>query len=164
MSIYDFVCILVSRAVWLVPMDTAMMIFDLTRSDPLGVNSVTSSTIPLTFNATPWWLCLLPVSCSIDDEADEAPPTSPPLKPPPFVAVNDAPSSPPPSALADIRRVCKFERITELVITFGESFIMLKMAGVSPLAEDGIILPSKLGTWLDGGRLLSLGARDVGES
>jgi hypothetical protein len=66
--------------------------------------------------------------------------------------------------LADIRRVCKFERITELVITFGESFIMLKMAGVSPLSEDAIMLPSKLGTWLDGGRLLSLGARDVGES
>jgi hypothetical protein len=143
-------------------MDAAVITFDLTSSDPLGVNSVTSSTIPLTFDPT-LWLCRLPPSCSMDDE-DEAPPTSPPLKPPPFVAVNDAPSSPPPSALADIRRVCKFERITELVMTFGESFIMFKMAGASPLSEDAIMLPSKLGTWLDGGRLLSLGARDVGES
>ena len=127
------------------------MTFDLTSSEPLSVNSATSSTIPLTFDPT-LWDCLLP---SIDDEA---PPTSP-LKAPPFV--NDAPSRPP-SVLADILRVCRLDRITEFVITLGESFIMLKMAGVSSFSPDGM-LPSRLGTWLDGGRLLSLGGREVGE-
>ena len=124
-------------------MEAALMTFELTRSDPLVVNSVTSSTIPLTFDPT-LWLCLLPPGCSMeDDEDDEAPPTSPPLKPPPF-DVKDAPSIPP-SALANIRRVCIFESIIELVITFGVSFIELKMTGVSPFS-DPIILPSKLGT------------------
>ena len=54
-------------------MDAALMTFDLTRSDPLGVNSVTFSTIPFTFDPT-LWLCLLPPGCSMedDDEEDEA--------------------------------------------------------------------------------------------
>ena len=54
-------------------MDTTLMTFDLTRSDLLVVNSVTSSTIPFTFDPT-LWLCLLPPGYSMedDDKEDEA--------------------------------------------------------------------------------------------
>ena len=139
--------LLVIIAVWLVPVETDTMHFDLTSSDPLSVNTDTSSTIPLTFVNTPW-------DC-LRGNINEAPPISG-LKAPPLL--KEAPNRPP-SDLAEALRVWRFERITELVVT---SFIKLKMTGLSSLSVRG--QPSSmLGMWLDGGRWLSFGAWEVKE-